>query len=56
MCKVMEDMREENTRKVTLKHIIDIMDSFKVTAEVAMDVLKITKEEQAIYKGMIPRA
>ena len=60
MCQIMEDMREEtrkaNTREVTLKHIQDIMENFKVTAEAAMNVLHIAKEEQIIYMGMLPKA
>lgn len=56
MCKVMEDMRNETERKTTLKNIHSVMESFKVTMEVAMDSLHITKEEQIVYKQMDAQA
>lgn len=56
MCKVMEDMRNETARMTKFEMILNLMESLKITAEAAMDALKITKEEQAIYKGMLPRA
>ena len=57
MCKVMEDMRNESARKAeeqtTVKHIRDIMESFGVTIEKAMDSLKIPPSQRSTYAGLV---
>lgn len=53
MCKVMEDLREESIQRGIdqnrVESIKNIMESFKVTAQQAMDALKIPLTEQAKY-------
>ena len=60
MCKVLEEMRndvrEETTKETTVEHIKNIMDSFGVTIEKAMDSLKIPNSERATYTGLINNA
>ena len=41
MCKVMEDMRFENTKLVMEKNILSIMKNLKLTVEQAMDALSV---------------
>ena len=57
MCKVMEDMRNESARKAeeqtTVTHIRDIMESFGVTIEKAMDSLKILQSQRSTYAGLV---
>jgi hypothetical protein len=53
MCKVMEDLREESIQRGIdqnrVESIKNIMESFKVTAQQAMDALKIPLTEQSKY-------
>ena len=61
MCKVMEDMRNEAAREgakkaeqqTTVNHIKDIMDSFGVTIEKAMESLKIPETLWSMYAGLV---
>ena len=61
MCKVMEDMRNEAAREgakkaeqqITVNHIKDIMDSFGVTIEKAMESLKIPETLWGMYAGLV---
>jgi len=61
MCKVMEDMRNEAARdgarkaeqQTTVNHIKDIMDSFGVTMEKAMETLKIPATQWEMYAGLV---
>ena len=61
MCKVMEDMRNEAARdgarkaeqQTTVNHIKDIMDSFGVTMEKAMETLKIPATQWDMYAGLV---
>ena len=53
MCKVMEDMRNEEAKKIRLEAIKSIMESFGVTIEKAMESLKIPNAEWAFYVDKI---
>ena len=57
MCKVMEDMRNETakeaTRNARVEDIKSIMKSLKLSAEQAMDALKIPKKERKTYMSML---
>ena len=61
MCKVMEEMRNEAARdgaqkaeqQTTVKHIKDVMDSFGVTVEKAMESLKIPAAQWSMYAGLV---
>lgn len=61
MCKVMEDMRNEAERdgarkaeeRTTVNHIKDIMDSFGVTMEKAMEALKIPVAQWDMYARLV---
>ncbi len=61
MCKVMEDMRNEAARdadkkaeeRTTVNHIKDIMESFGVTVEKAMEALKIPVAQRDMYAGLV---
>lgn len=49
MCKAMEDMRDEIEVRTMVVAIKNIMESFKITAQQAMDALKIPAAEQPKY-------
>ncbi len=65
MCKILEDMRreaaeeaakkaaKEAAQKTTARHICDIMQSFGVTVEKAMDTLKIPQAQRKTYVGLV---
>ena len=61
MCKVMEDMRNEAERdgarkaeqRTTVNHIKDIMDSFGVSIEKAMEALKIPAAQWENYVRLV---
>ena len=53
MCKVMEDMRNEAAEKTTVKHIENIMESFGVTIEKAMETLKIPVSQRDMYIALV---
>lgn len=61
MCKVLEDMRNEAERNgvrkaeehTTVNHIKDIMDSFGVTLEKAMETLKIPTSQWDMYARLV---
>ena len=57
MCKVMEDMRqeamEEGMEKTLLKDIASLMDTLKLSADQAMDALKVRAEDRARYLSML---
>ena len=59
MCKVMEDMRNETAKNATIQatvnHIRDIMESFGVTIEKAMESLKIPVEQRDMYAGLVAK-
>ena len=49
MCKAMEEMRNEAVERVTLDYVRNMMDSFKVTAQQALEALKIPADQQDKY-------
>ena len=55
MCKVMEDMRNEIAKKTKIDDIKNVMESFGVTIEKAMESLKIPVADRAIYAGIIQK-
>lgn len=55
VCKVMEDMRNEKERETLLDAIKNVMDSFKVTAEQAMEALKIPVSDRPSYLEKLAR-
>ena len=53
MCKVMEDMRNENTKHVMEKNILSIMKNLKLTIEQAMDALSVPQAQREMYAGLV---
>ena len=53
MCKVMEDMRIENTKQVMEKNILSIMKNLKLTVEQAMDALSVPQAQREMYAGLV---
>ena len=53
MCKVMEDMRNEQSKRTTVDHICNLMNNLKLTVDQAMDALGIPKEDRATYAGLV---
>ena len=53
MCKVMEDMRNETTETVLLQSIKNLMETMKLTADQAMEALKISENEKIKYAGKL---
>ena len=53
MCKVMEDMRNENTKQVMTNNIRNIMKNLKLTVEQAMDALSVPQSQREMYAGLV---
>ena len=57
MCKAMEDLREESIKRgeeaALLRSIKNIMDSLKIPASKAMDLLKIPSADQTKFLSML---
>ena len=53
MCKVMEDMRNEESKKTKVIDIESVMESFGVTVEKAMEALKIPVTQREMYAGLV---
>ena len=53
MCKAMEEMRNEKEYETRTSDIKNVMETFKVTIEQAMDALKIPVSERNIYLSRI---
>jgi len=53
MCKVMEDMRNEESKKTKVIDIESVMESFGVTVEKAMEALKIPVAQREMYAGLV---
>lgn len=53
MCKVMEDMRNETTETVLLQSIKNLMETMKLTADQAMEALKISENDKIKYAGKL---
>lgn len=53
MCKVMEDMRNEVAQRTVLQNIKNLMETMKLSAEQAMDALKVSETDRAKYAGRL---
>ena len=53
MCKVMEDMRNKNTKQVMEKNILSIMKNLKLTVEQAMDALSVPQAQRKMHAGLV---
>ena len=57
MCKVLEDMRNETARKADEPRLItdirNVMESFGISIEKAMESLKIPVEQRGMYANLI---
>ena len=53
MCRAWDEQEEWGRKKGTVESICNIMDSLKITAMEAMDILKIAKEERTEYLKLI---
>ena len=53
MCKVMEDMRNETAKKTKIDDIKNVMESFGVSFEKAMESLKIPETLWGMYAGLV---
>ena len=57
MCKVMEDMRNESAKKADEQRLItdikNVMESFGVSVEKAMESLKIPETLWGMYAGLV---
>ena len=57
MCKIMEDMRNETrnetTERVVLQSIKNLMETMKLSADQAMDALKISDNDKVKYAGRL---
>jgi NACalpha-BTF3-like transcription factor len=53
MCKVMEDMRNETAKKTKIDDIKNVMESFGVSVEKAMESLKIPETLWGMYAGLV---
>ena len=49
MCKVIEEMRKETADRVLLQTMRNIMDTLKLTAEQALDAMKIPDADREKY-------
>ena len=55
MCKVMEDMRNETAKQIKINDIRNVMESFGVSVEKAMESLKIPKAQWTVYLGLLEK-
>ena len=46
MCKIVEELVEEGKEQVMVESVKNLMDSLKIDAEQAMDLLKVPKEQR----------
>lgn len=57
MCKIIEDMRnetrDETTERVILQSIKSLMETMKLTADQAMDALKVSDNDKVKYAGKL---
>ena len=53
MCKVMEDMRNEEAKKTKVIDIENLMKNLKLTVEQAMDALSIPQSQRSTYAGLV---
>ena len=53
MCKVLEEMRNEEAKKTKMDDIKSVMEAFGVTIERAMEALKIPVAQWDMYAGLV---
>ncbi len=53
MCKVMEDMRNEEAKRTRVIDIENLMKDLKLTVEQAMDALSIPQSQRSTYAGLV---
>ena len=53
MCKVMEDMRNETDKRTKIDDIKNVMESFGVSIEKAMESLKIPETLWSMYAELV---
>ena len=53
MCKVMEDMRFEESKKTKVIDIENLMRNLKLTVEQAMDALSVPQAQREMYAGLV---
>lgn len=53
MCKVMEDMRNEVVQRTVLQNIKNLMETMKLSAEQAMDALKVSESDRTKYANLL---
>ena len=53
MCKVMEDMRNEESKRTKVIDIENLMKNLKLTVEQAMDALSVPQAQREMYAGLI---
>ena len=53
MCKVMEDMRNETVKRTKIDDIKNVMESFGVSIEKAMESLKIPETLWSMYAELV---
>lgn len=49
MCKAMEDMRNETAERTKIEDLKNLMETLKLTAQQAVDALKIPMDQQSSY-------
>ena len=45
--------REEGQQETTVSHIKNIMESLGLTADKAMDVIKVPQDQRTMYAGLV---
>ena len=53
MCKVMEDMRNEESKRTKVIDIENLMRNLKLTVEQAMDALSVPQAQREMYAGLV---
>ena len=53
MCKVMEDMRNEESKKNKVIDIVNLMRNLKLSVEQAMDALSIPQAQREMYANLV---
>ena len=53
MCKVMEDMRFEESKKTKVIDIENLIRNLKLTVEQAMDALSVPQAQREMYAGLV---
>ena len=53
MCRMMEDMRNEEAKKTKVIDIENLMRNLKLTAEQAMEALSVPQTQREMYAGLV---